>query len=317
MAGPPCGFAGFVVRYCSSLGAGLEGVQDGLPGHDTGIVLPKFVLVGVPRSGTTSLYQYLGQHPQICLSEIKEVNFLSYPGEEVARRDFPRMRFPVRSLEEYGRLFADAGSRVPVDFSASCFRSAVAIDRIRQFLPDGRFFVVLRDPVGRAYSAYLNRVAKGYESRSPDVALVPGDVSVDNGFYSERIAAFRMAFGVERVRVWLFDDLVTRPEATLKEVFGYLGVDSSVAIDTTAVHNRGGVPRSQALGRLLPSYARRRQLGDALPGPLRTAARRLGHLNRAPAPRLPEAVERRLRDLYTDEVHRLEELLGRDLDSWI
>jgi hypothetical protein len=291
-------------------------VRDGLPGHDTPLVLPKFVLVGVPRAGTTSLYQYLGQHPQICLSEIKEVNFLSYPGEDVARRDFPRMRFPVRSLEEYGRLFAGAGSRVPVDFSASCFRSPVAIGRIRQFLPHGRFFVVLRDPVARAYSAYLNRVAKGYENRSPTEALMPGEVAVDNGFYSDRIEAFRGAFGVDRLRVWLFDDLVMRPEATLKEVFEYFGVDPSVAVDTTAVHNRGGVARSPALDRLLPSYSRRRQLKDALPGPFRTAAAVLGRLNRASAPGLPEEVERRLRDLYADEIHRLEGLIGRDLGAW-
>jgi hypothetical protein len=147
--------------------------------------------------------------------------------------------------------------------------------------------------------------------------LVPGDVSVDNGFYTERIEAFRSAFGAERVRVWLFDDLVTRPEATLREFFEYFGVDTSAPIDTTAVHNRAGVARSPALDRLLPSYQRRRQVRDALPGPLLAAARRLGNLNRAPAPRLPEAVERRLRDVYADEIHRLEGVIGRDLASWI
>lgn len=282
----------------------------------TTATLPKAVLVGVPRSGTTSLYRYLGQHPQICLSEVKEVNFLSYPGEEVARTDYPWMRFPVRSLAEYERLFEGAGDRVPVDFSASCFRSSVAIGRIHRFLPDACCFVVLRDPVTRAWSAYLNRLAKGYESRPPAEALVPGELAVDNGFYYERLKAFRDAFGPERVRVWLFDDLRARPQETLGEVFEYLGVDRPVSIDTTEVYNRSGVPRSEALQRLLPSYKRRRQLGDALPKPVRAALQRLGHLNRGPAPSLPPEVEGRLRDLYADDVDRVAGLLGRDLGAW-
>ena len=279
--------------------------------------LPKAVLVGVPRSGTTSLYKYFSQHPGLCLSTVKEVNFLSYPGEQAARTDVPWLRFPVRTLDEYRALFADAGDRVPVDFSASCFRSPVAIERIREFVPDAKLFVLLRNPVGRAYSAYLNRLNKGYESRPPASALVPGEPAVDNGFYYERISAFRTAFGADRVRVWLFDDLSRQTEATLREMFGYLDVDDSVAVDTTEVFNRGGVPRSAAVQRLLPSYPTRRKIADALPGPLRSGAQRLVRLNRSSAPPLPEAVADDLRRLYADDVHRLGDLLGRDLDHWV
>ncbi len=279
--------------------------------------LPKAVLVGVPRSGTTSLYKYFSQHPGICLSEVKEVNFLSYPGEEAARTDVPWLRFPVRTLDDYRALFAAAGDRVPVDFSASCFRSPVAIDRIREFVPAANLFVLLRNPVARAYSAYLNRLNKGYESRRPEDALVPGEPAVDNGFYCDRVAAFRAAFGADRVRVWLFDDLSAQTEVTLREMFGYLGVDETVSVDTAAVYNRGGVPRSGAVQRLLPSYPARRKIADALPGPLRAGAQRLTRLNRAPAPPLPEPVAQRLRSLYADDVRRLGEELGRDLDQWV
>jgi hypothetical protein len=279
--------------------------------------LPSSVLVGVPRSGTTSLYQYFGQHPGICLSDVKEVNFLSYPGPERARTEYPWLRFPVRTLEEYRALFAGAGSRVPVDFSASCFRSPVAIERIQHFVPGANCFVLLRDPVARAYSAYLNRLNKGYESRPPEEALVPGELAVDNGFYYERIEAFRAALGADRLRVWLFDDLSAAPQATLREMFSYLGVDPSVEIDTSAVYNRGGVPRSTTVQRLLPSYPRRRQLVDALPGSVRTAVQRLARLNRAQAPPIPERVEQRLRGLYADDVRRLGELIGRDLNPWL
>jgi hypothetical protein len=283
----------------------------------TAVGLRHFVLVGVARSGTTSLYHYLRQHPDICVSDIKEINFLAYPGAAIADTQYPWLRFPVRTLDDYRALFAGANGRVPVDFSASCFHSPFAISRIREYLPAAGLFVLLRDPVARAYSAYLNRVNKGYETRPPAQALVPGERAVDNGCYYQRLTDFRDAFGAERMRVWLFDDLSRRPRETLREIFGYLHVDPAVDIDTTAVHNRGALPRSALAHRLLPSYRARRRLADALPSPVRGAARRLNRLNRASAPPLPDDVAARLRRHYADDVARLADLIDRDLNSWL
>lgn len=282
-----------------------------------GSTLPQGVLVGVPRSGTTSLYRYFRQHPGFCLSDVKEINFLSFPGDELARERYPWLRFQVRTLAEYQELFAAADGRVAVDFSASCYRSPVAIERIERYVPTAKLFVLLRDPVARAYSAYLNRLNKGYETRAPQDALVAGEPAVDNGFYAERLTAFRDAFGAERVRAWLFEDLSADPGKTLREMFGYLGVDPDVAIDTTEVYNRGGVPRSTRLQRMLPAYRRRRQLADALPPALRSAAQRLVRLNRVPPPALPEDVAARLRALYAADVARLADVLDRDLSRWL
>jgi len=280
------------------------------------VTLPRFVLVGVPRAGTTSLYHYLDQHPGVEVSERKEINFLAYPGQDVARRDYPWLRFDVRTLDDYEALFAASADRVTVDFSASCFRSPVAIERIQRYVPEARLFVLLRDPVARAWSAYLNRVRKGYESRSPDVALVAGQRAVDNGFYSARLEAFRDAFGPERVRVWLFDDLAARPEATVATIFDYLGVDPTVTVDVAAVYNRASVPGGGRLRRFVPDYGRLRRVADALPPPLRTAARQAWRRNQVPAPVLDPDLAGRLRKLYDDDIGRLEDLIGRDLGSW-
>jgi len=176
--------------------------------------------------------------------------------------------------------------------------------------------VLLRDPVGRAWSAYLNRVRKGYETRPPDAALVPGERAVDNGLYSGRLEAFRDAFGPGRVRVWLFDDLSTRPQATVAEIFDHLGVDPSVTVDVAAAYNTASVPRSGAVQRLLPSFDRRRSLVTALPAPVRKAARQVWQRSQAPAPVLDADVAARLKSYYSDDIRRLEGLIGRDLGSW-
>lgn len=279
--------------------------------------VPQFILVGVPRAGTTSLYEYLGQHPGVYVSPLKETNFLSYPGDEIARAEYPWLHFPVRTIEEYERMFFARGDRVAVDFSASCFHSTVAIERIQQFTPDPHCLVLLRDPVARAYSGYLNRVNKGNEIRPVDAALAPGERAVEIGFYYDRICAYRAAFGAERVRVWLFDDLSTRPQKTLGEIFEYVGVNPAEPVDTAKVHNRGGVPRSKSVQRLLPSFPRRRRFLQALPKPVRAAVQGMGRVNRAPAPPLPSHIERRLRGLYAEDIRRLEGLIRRDLGHWI
>jgi len=284
-------------------------------GRETG--LPRFVLVGVPKAGTTSLYHYLQAHPGVQVSPLEETNFLSYPGEEAARADVPWLRFPVTTLEQYRSLFADVGDRVAVDLSASCFGSTVAIERIQRFVPQAGLLLLLRDPVARAYSGYLHRVRKGYERRPVEEALHPGERAVDLGFYSQRLTEFRQAFGGGRVRVWLLEDLRQQPDRTMAEIFTYLGVRPPASIEGLAVHNAGSLPRSPLVHRLFLTQRVRRNVHASVPAAALRPARWLWRWNQAPPPTLPKAVELRLRALYRDDILRLQGILGRDLGSWL
>ena len=281
------------------------------------MTLPRFVVCGVPRCGTTSLYRYLEQHPQVDVGRLKESNFLSWPGAEVARRDMPWVKFPVTSFDGYQALFGAVAGRVGVDVSPSCFHSPASIERIRRFVPDAGLLLVLRDPVTRAYSAYLNRLRKGYETRHPEEVLVPGDRAVDNGFYAARLEAFLDAFGAGRLRVWLFDDLSRRPGPTMVEILEHLGVDPSVPLDLATAHNQSTVHRSSRLQRLVPRPDHRWRMARKVPRPLWRAASRAWALTQTAPPPLPAAVERRLRELYADDVRRVGELMGRDLQAWL
>ena len=280
------------------------------------MTLPRFVVCGVPRCGTTSLYRYLEQHPQVDVGRLKESNFLSWPGPEVAARVMPWVKFPVTSLEEYQGLFGARGA-VPVDVSPSCFHSPASIERIRTFLPDAGLLVLLRDPVARAYSAYLNRLRKRYETRAAEEVLVPGDRAVDNGFYAGRLEAFLDAFGPERLRVWLFDDLSRRPGPTVAEILGHLGVDPAVPLDLATAHNHSTVHRTPRLQRIVPRLDHRWRLARKVPRPIWRAASRLWDLTQTAPPPLPEDVERRLRELYADDVRRVGELIERNLADWL
>lgn len=277
---------------------------------------PEFVLIGVPRAGTTSLFHYLGQHPSIEVSAIKEVNFLAYPGSADAAARRPWLDFPVTTVEEYDALFDRRDDQIAVDFSISCFQSDVAVDRIRRYTPDARMLVLLRDPVARAWSAHLNRVRKGYETRSAADALVPGERTVDNGFYAARLQRFIDAFGADRVTTWLHDDIRRDTPGALRSIFGDLGVDPDVEIDAGKVYNAASVPRSKVVTRVLPDFAGRRRIKAQLPAPITSAAKRVWRLAQQPAPALPSAVEQRLRALYADDIAETGRLVGRDLSGW-
>ena len=223
----------------------------------------------------------------------------------------------MTTLDAYRALFDGSGDRVPIDFSPSCFRSHVAVDRIREFLPDAGVLIVLRDPVARAWSAYQNRIRKGYERRAPDEALVRGERSIDMGFYNERIVELRDAFGAARVRVWLFDDLVTDPAGVVGEVLRHVGADpSEAAFADVAAHNRAHVPRSQMLHRLFPNHAQRRAILRRVPRSALKPLEFVWRANQRDGDAIPAPTAERLRTLYAEDITRLQETLQRDLTAW-
>lgn len=282
------------------------------------MTLPRFVVAGVPKAGTTSLYRYLRQQPGVCVSDRKEINFLSYPGAADARERYPWLEFPVTTREEYAALFAGCDARVPIDFSPSCFRSHVAIDRIREFVPDAGLLLTLRDPVDRAWSAYQNRIRKGYERRAPDEALVRGERVVDMGFYNDRIVELRNAFGAARVRVWLFDDLTADPVGTVGAILRHVGaVPADAILGDARAFNAAHVPRSRVLHRLFPDHARRRTILNHVPRRALKPLEWVWRANQRAGGEIPEATAARLRALYAKDVERLQETLQRDLTGWL
>ena len=277
--------------------------------------LPSCVLVGVPRAGTTSLYFWLKQHPQIAVSPVKEINFLSYPGEEGAK-DRPWLVYRAKTLEEYRALFDGSGNRTAVDFSASCFYSPVSIARIQTYLPEARLMVVLRDPVRRAYSAYLNRVSKGRESRPPEEALRLGERAVDNGFYADRLEEFFGAFGRDRVRVWLFDDLISAPEVTVPEVLDYIGVDAGAQLNWKTAYNKGKGSRSDLARRLTDGDSRLKKVYSKLPPRVQELSSRVQYNRPRAIPEMSHELKAELASLYAEDISKLERMLGRDLSHW-
>ncbi|MEA3469299.1 MAG: sulfotransferase, partial [Thermodesulfobacteriota bacterium] len=116
---------------------------------------PNFFLIGAARSGTTSLHKYLEAHPEIFMSEVKEINY------------FSNNRYWEKGINWYESHFKTATEKIRGEASTSYTNYPLIKDvpkRLFHYLPDAKFIYILRDPIDRFLSHYLHRIRRGVES---------------------------------------------------------------------------------------------------------------------------------------------------------
>ena len=134
--------------------------------------------------------------------------------------------------------------------------------------------------------------------------------------YHDLLQRYFPRFPPAQLKVILLEDLEQDPAATMRELYGFLGVDPGFRPDLSKIANPGGEPRSKLLHRLL-NDPRLRGLSRALfPEPLVERLRGLRSRNLAKAPLRPED-RRKAIDFFRDDILRTQDLIGRDLSAWL
>jgi sulfotransferase family protein len=232
-------------------------------------VLPDYLIAGTKKGGTTSLANWLVQHPGVMRLFPKAQRHKSahYFDTNFAKSPlWYRSHFPTELSRE--RLRETVGYR-PVVGEASpyyMFHPAVP-DRVRSLLPEARVIMLLRDPVARAYSHYWDRVSTGFEDLATFEEAVAAEAErladlddtrfVDprfehysyehhsylaRGRYAEQIARWLRVFDPSQLLILEFERLKTQPAAVLGEVFGFLGLPPYDGIDMRARNERSQQP---------------------------------------------------------------------------
>ena len=277
---------------------------------------PTFFLAGAPKAGTTSLFRYLGQHPEIAIASVKEPCYFAPELPVDAATDLHR-----QSWESYLALFAHAGqARAIGEGSVAYFSSATAAAAIHARLPGARILLMLRDPADRLFAHYsAARVARLTTAPFPEwiadtqrieAARAPRWGSIHAGLYATHLDRFRACFPDAQIHVAFYEDFTSSPDAVLARIFHFLGVDATVTVDRSARHNVTTVSRAPALAR--PARA---VLSQLLPA--RTIDR-LRILSRTPARLSPSRDDRaHAIALYQHEITALSTMTGRDLSAWL
>jgi hypothetical protein len=278
--------------------------------------LPNLLVIGGLKCGTTSLHHYLNLHPEIAMSRPKELNFfvaeLNWDlGAEWYASHFDRAA-PVRgeSSPHYTNLPRFAG----------------VAGRIAGLLAEVRLIYVVRDPIERILSHYLHNVSGGYESRSLERALAdPDSAYIARSRYAMQLEPYLDAFGRERILIVANEELAGAREATMREVFGFCGVEAGFASaqfarewETGSGKGAGGFRLMDRAVRLPGLRALDRNF-DRLPEPLRWAVERLVHdpdRGAAPKPGLERSLRDRLAATLADDVAELERISGRPF-GWL
>ncbi len=290
--------------------------------------MPNFFIIGATKAGTTSLYHYLQQHPDIFLGSPKEMVFFAsdYEGTRI-------VRFPNRpkNLTEYQQIFAEARHKpARGEVSTPYLFLPTSARRIAEHVPDAKLIVMLRHPAERAFSQYQHMRRDGYETVTDfgeALALEPERLATDPwvgwqyrplGYYAAQIAHYQQYFARSQLRVYLYDDFARDTNAVLRDIFSFLEVDPDVRIDHDVRHNISGIPRNRALHQLVNRNKKLRQnLKRVLPHWL---TKRLAHgFNRRNLVRetLPNSLYNALTEEYRDDILALEKLIDRDLSGWL
>jgi hypothetical protein len=312
--------------------------------------LPNFFLVGAPKAGTTSLYHYLAQHPEIYMSPIKEPCHFS---AEIRPENFSdEMRAGVQAAfeeqrkylqgpmteqrsgsvgmdwDDYVKLFMNVKTETAVgEASIKYLWSKTAAASIRGKIPHAKILMVLRDPVNRAFSDYLEAVTAG-ALRCPFREYVESCLSseggkisllwpiLETGLYYESVKRYLNQFPRESIRILLYDDYRAEPASVLAEVFRFLGVDSGFKPDLSKRHNEPRVPRFIYLNRFFNKRSALNGFATLCPSALKPLLRKLWV---QPRDRIAVSPSDRefLLSYYRDDIGKLARLLNRDLTAWL
>lgn len=297
---------------------------------------PTFFLVGAEKAGTTSLYHYLRQHPEIFLPEEKEPGFFSLHWDiaaeppDVVRQvwrnaDLDRFRDLEQATEAYLDLYDPASEHADRgDCTASYLWHPRAPDRIQACSPSASILVLVRDPVERAYSHYLMTWRAGTEDRPFHEAL-QRDLEREqegqaphryllSGRYDELIQRYIDRFGSDNVHVDFTERMGDQPHVVLEEICSFLELPTGpvAEIDTGERHNPYREPANRFAHWVRTSEAMRSLARGLLPERLREFLGNRLLLSSADKPEMSDEARRFLEDHYEDQANAVEEFAGRE-----
>jgi hypothetical protein len=203
--------------------------------------LVTFLIAGVQKGGTTALFDYLGDHGDVALSDVKEVHFFDDDARDWANPDYAA----------YHARFGDPAGRPCGEATPIYSYWPGSLERICAYNPAMKLIVVLRDPVQRAWSHWRMEYARGAETHGFDWCIRQGrqrlfDAEpwghhrefsyVERGFYGEQVERLLGLFPPAQLKVLTAEALRADPTAVLGEVRGFLGLPPRPAPSPREVH---------------------------------------------------------------------------------
>ena len=249
--------------------------------------LPSFICLGAAKSGTTTLYEILKQHPEIGVSSFKEPHF------------FDNDTNWDRGVDWYKQTYFSKmeNKRIKGEFTPTYLSSSSSAKRIKATIGKNiKFIILLRNPVDRAYSHYLHTKRDEFEQLGFLEALADEKIRMEEinnnynnpsfskysyvyqGLYATHIQAYLEHYEKEQFCVILFDDFINNTNQKVNEIVNFLGGTTNTEINYNIFSNQASKARSKTIKKLLkessvikklakrlvPSYSARQKIRNII-----------------------------------------------------
>jgi spore coat polysaccharide biosynthesis protein SpsF (cytidylyltransferase family) len=298
-------------------------------------MLPNFIIVGAAKCGTTSLNEYLKQHPEVYMAPLKEPYFFSFMNEQptfTGPYDYTLDKQLITDFEVYKSLFDGVSKEKAI---GECSNSYLFFEntpqRIKQYIPDGKIIIVLRNPIERTYSHYRQHVMLGHENLSFEEALQKEEERKQLGWrwhyqytaqsmYYEQVKRYYEIFDRNKIWIGFFENLKENPAAFMKDIFNFLEVNPDISNIKFERHNPSGIPKNKGLLEFAtqPHWIKEitrpftpRKLRAKISKILYNKSIDFNHV-----PKMKKETKEYLKNIFREDVKQLEKLIGRDLSLW-
>lgn len=274
-------------------------------------ILPNLFIIGAPKCGTTSLFEYLGQHPDIYIPSRKEPDYLTLGNLAAMGRDTHMFQNAVKSYNQYKELYENTTSEsYRVDGTVFIYYFDEAIELLKNTCRDYKAVIILRNPVERFISHYrmifnANHISKLIDEFLDEPYTHNGFNVIELGMYGKRLSRIYDILDKEQVHVMLLDDLTQDPVSTMSKLYEFLGLETIMPLELGAVHNESA------------GYARNSKLAVMV-----KKSRCLGFFGKNMKKLLytnheeDDDIKSRIFNYYRDDIKILERLTGRNLGMW-
>ena len=299
--------------------------------------VPDFYIVGGPKCGTTALFEYLNQHPQIFMPNRKEINYF---GKDLQFKNY-NMDF-----DYYCSLFSNASkTQVIGEASVWSLYSKKAAKEIFKVNPDSKIIIILRDPTKLIYSLYYELLHTGdedaksfedalsLESQRTNGECIPKRAFAihstryrDIATFSKQVKRYLDVFGEERVKILIQEEMNDNTMQTVKDVYSFLQVNEQF-IPNIKKHNinktvrfrwlRNLVHRPPIFIRKIARFIIRNRSGREVLTSFMVLLNKKVNTRYSERPKINKPTDKMLRSYFKRDIEKLEKLINKDLSHWL
>ena len=293
---------------------------------DLSSYLPEFIIVGAAKSGTSSLYRYLEEHPNIYMPRLKELNFFHTYGIKESPIILRSIEMPTNIMSYTGHFYEAEEMQIKGEASPSYLiyynRTIANIKKFYSNRKEPKIIIILREPIDKIWSHFkynrmhgldpdflsLDEAIEAEPQRIKKQHYLPDVHYLNNTMYFEQVKAYIDNF--KDVLVVLFDDLQSNPNDLISRIHDFLGVERIIPDNLGAKYNQSltkKIPKNQIIKCLMELKF------TSIPFPFKQKFKNYLLRNET----MPSNVNNQLKIIFTVEVEKLEKLLNIDLSMWL